>query len=238
MKNAHKLLVLAISLSGQLCFAEEELITTVQNKNGETIPYVLNYKNLSPKYVVILFPGGNGNMDPHMQDGKLVYNFKGNFVIKARKFIVDDEFATAATNSTQGSERIQSIINDLKTRFPVAQIYLMGTSNGTFDTMSLAWYLSDKIAGVIHTSSLNRISSLDASQYKNRQLIVHHRNDTCHATPFYAAEAAHKKYGTELIAMEGGISVGDPCEPLAHHGYNGIVKETIVVIKNWIKQGG
>jgi hypothetical protein len=38
--------------------------------------------------------------------------------------------------------------------------------------------------------------------------------------------------------MEGGISVGDPCEAFAHHGYNGIEKETVYAIKNWIKQGG
>jgi len=63
----------------------------------------------------------------------------------------------------------------------------MSTSKGTFETMELAGYLSDKIAGVIHTSSLAHIASFDASQYKNRQLVVHHRNDSCHVTPFNAA---------------------------------------------------
>jgi hypothetical protein len=38
--------------------------------------------------------------------------------------------------------------------------------------------------------------------------------------------------------MEGGVSVGDPCEPLAYHGYNGIESATIDAIKKWIKQGG
>lgn len=37
--------------------------------------------------------------------------------------------------------------------------------------------------------------------------------------------------------MEGGISVGDLCEPLAHHGFNGIESETIAAIKQWIKKG-
>jgi len=238
MKIIINVVIFALSLSVQFCSAEEELITTAQDKSGETIPYILNSENYSPKYVVILFPGGNGNMDPHMQDGKLVYGFKGNFVIKARKYLVDNEFATVATNSTQGEERIQALINDINKRFPASKIYLMGTSNGTFDTLSLTGYLSDKIAGIIHTSSLRQISTLDASKYKNRQLIVHHKDDTCRVTPLSAAEASHNKYGTELIVMEGGISVGDPCEPLAHHGFNGIVKETVDSIKNWIRQAG
>jgi hypothetical protein len=219
-----------------LCHAAEELITTAQYKNGDIAPYVLNYRNLSPRYVVILFPGGNGNMDPHIEDGKLVYSFKGNFVIRTRKWMIDDEFATAATNSTQSPERIQVILDDLTNRFPSAKIYLMGTSKGTHDTMALAHYLSDKIAGEIHTSSLQSIASFNAGQFKNRQLIVHHRNDGCHATGYSHAEASHIKYGTELITMDGGISIGDPCEPFGHHGFNGIEKETIDAIKIWIKK--
>jgi hypothetical protein len=231
------LIVVLTLFAAQPGHATEELITTAQYKNGDTVPYILNYKNLSPKYVVILFPGGNGNMDPRMEDGKLVYGYKGNFVIRTRKYIVDDEFSTVATNSTQSPERIQAILDDLKNRFPSAKIYLMGTSKGTHDTMALAGYLSDKIAGEIHTSSLPTISSFNPTQYKNRQLVVHHKNDNCHATGYNNAAASHDKYGTELITMDGGISVGDLCEPFAHHGYNGIEKETIDAIKNWVKQG-
>ena len=42
----------------------------------------------------------------------------------------------------------------------------------------------------------------------------------------------------ELIAMEGGISVGDPCEARAYHGFNCIERETIDAIKQWIRKGG
>lgn len=238
MNHPCRFLIIACTLLGvPFCHAAEELITTAQYKNGDTIPYILNYKNSSPKYLVILFPGGNGNLDPRMEGGKLVYGFKGNFVIRTRKFIVDDEFATVATNSTQSPDRIQAILDDLKNRLPSAVIYLMGTSKGTHDTMALAGYLSDKIAGEIHTSSLQSIASFNARQYRNRQLIVHHKNDNCHATGYAAAEASHNKYGTELITMDGGISTGDPCEPFAHHGFNGIEKATIDAIKNWIRQG-
>jgi hypothetical protein len=188
--------------------------------------------------VIILFPGGSGRVEPRMQDGTLAYGFKGNFLLRARPFIVDDEFATVTTNTTRSPERIQAVLDDLKRRFPAARIYLMGTSNGSAATMALAGYLSERIAGEIHTSSHSEIYSFDARKYKNRHLIVHHKRDTCRSTPFFAAEAAHERYGTDFIAMDGGISVGDACEAFAYHGYNGIERETAAAIKKWIRQGG
>jgi hypothetical protein len=218
--------------------ASEELVTTAKMKSGEPVPYILNSANAAPHYVMILFPGSTGIMDPRMEDGKLVYSEQTNFLIRSRPLIVDDEFATVATNSTSSEERIQAVIDDIKSRFPTAKIYLMGTSRGTGDTMALAGYLSDKIAGEIHTSSLQSIAFFDAKKYTNRQLVVHHRNDGCKATPFGSAQSSHSRYGNEFIAMEGGSSVGNPCEPFSYHGYNGIEKETIDAIKQWVKQGG
>ena len=38
----------------------------------------------------------------------------------------------------------------------------------------------------------------------------------------------------ELMAFDGGISVGDPCEARAYHGFNGIEREVIERIATWI----
>ena len=231
------LLALALPAAGA-GMAADELITTAKTIDGEVVPYVLNAVNAQPKFVVMLFPGGNGQMNPHLDDGRVAYGFSGNFVIRGREFIVDDEFATVATNSTSDEPRVQALIDDIKRRYPNAQIFLMGTSRGTIATVKLAPFLADKIAGVIHTSSMgSSIYSLNAKDYKNRQLIVHHRNDQCRVTRYNSAEHAHEAYGTELITMEGGFSEGDPCEAFAHHGYRGIERETMDAIKQWIKRG-
>ena len=227
-----------LAICAQTCVAAEELVTTARYANGDVVPYVLNYNKLPPAYLIILFPGGSGVVDPRMEGGRLVYGFRGNFLLRARTHFVDDEFATVTTNSTQSEERIQAVLDDLKRRFPGAKIYLAGTSNGTGPSMALAGYLSDKIAGEIHTSSLNRIYDFDARKYKNRHLVVHHRKDGCFATTFNSAQASHERFGNDFIAMEGGISTGEPCEALSHHGYNGIERETAEAIKKWIKQGG
>jgi len=232
-----KRLFLLLCFMSPICFGAEELITSALDKKGDVVPYILNHTGTSPKYVLILFPGGNGVVNPRMENGQLFYEKKGNFLLRAREHWVDEDFATASTNSTQLEERIQALIDDLKTRFPAAQIYLVGTSRGTFDTMRLAEYLSDKIAGEIHTSSMWGIGSFDARKYQNRHLVVHHRKDACHVTPFSAAEDSHSQFGNEFIAMEGGISVGNVCEAFAYHGYNGIEQQTTAAIKTWIRNG-
>jgi hypothetical protein len=231
------LLLLAMLLSVRPCFAGEELITTATMKSGAAVPYVLNANSVSPRYVLILFPGASGIVNPYLQeDGKLVYSMQTNFLLRARTYLVDDEFATVSTNATSEQGRVQALIDDLNRRYPAAKIYLIGTSKGTVDTMALADYLSDKIAGEIHRSSMARIAYFDASKYKNRHLIIHHGDDNCRNTPLNAAKNAHDRYGDELIIMQGGISDGDLCGPFAHHGYNGIEKQTSDVIEQWIKQ--
>jgi len=217
--------------------AAEELITTAHYPNGEAIPYILNSSNAAPRYLLILFAGGDGNVNPRMQDGKLVYGFKNNFLLRARKHFVDEEFATVTPDASQSEERFQGLLDDLRRRFARAAIYLIGTSRGTFDTMRLAEYLSERIAGVIHTASLSEIASFDSRKYRNRQLLVHHRNDDCYLTPFDAAQSAHEKYGTELIALDGGTTRGNPCQAQSYHGFLGVEAEAVAAIKAWIKRG-
>jgi len=238
VKTALALSLVASVLAAQPCRAAEELITSAHYPSGEQVPYILDSEGSLPRYVIILFPGGSGTVDPRMENGKLVYGFRGNFLLRSRKFIVDGQFATVTTNTTQSQERIQAVLDDIETRFPGAKIYLMGTSSGTHATMALAGYLSDRIAGEIHTSSLNKIYEFDARKYKNRQLVVHHRNDGCYLTLFGPAKESHDRYGNDFIVMEGGVAVGDPCEAFAYHGYNGIERETVDAIKKWILQGG
>ena len=227
-----------IALLALPALAAEELISTAKYPSGEIVPYILDSESDAPRYVVILFPGGSGVMDPRVQDGKLVYGMRGNFLIRSRPLLVDKEFATVATNTTTSEERVQALLDDIKRRYPAAKIYVMGTSNGTYATMRLAGYLSARVAGVVHTSSLNAISRFDSREYKNRQLIVSHVGDVCRATLFSASKDSHERYGTDFIPMEGGISVGEYCEAFSHHGYNGIERETMDKIKDWIRKGG
>jgi hypothetical protein len=237
MKKCLLVLLFTLTASPHAGFGAEELITTARFANGDAVPYILDSVGQDAKYVIILFPGGSGVMNPRMQDGKLVYGLWGNFLLRARQHFVDADFSTVSTNATDSEERIQAVLDDIARRFPKAKVYLAGTSNGTHYTMKLAGYLQDRIAGEIHSSSRAQIYWFDARQYRNRHLVIHHVNDWCRVTPYSAAVRSHEAYGNDFIAMEGGISTGNDCEAFAHHGFNGIERETAEEIKAWIRKG-
>jgi NADH:ubiquinone oxidoreductase subunit K len=57
-----------------------------------------------------------------------------------------------------------------------------------------------------------------------RTLVIHHRDDSCRFTmPAGVAPFLQWAQGKARVAwLSGGASVGDPCEAMAHHGFNGL----------------
>jgi hypothetical protein len=214
----------------------DQLIDNVKYSNEFTVAYILTSQNQSPQYVLILMPGGAGTLNPHINnDGKLQFDFAGNFLIRSRNRFCDTQFSTASTNSTESPERIEALINDLQKRFPKAQICMVGTSRGTYSTMGLAEKFDGKINCIIHTASMNQIARFDTRKFKSRHLMVHHKNDPCHLTTYASTQSNHERYKTPLITMEGGSSTGDSCQAFSYHGFNGIEQQTIDQIKAWIR---
>lgn len=217
--------------------SQDELIETAHYHNGEVIPYVITTANLvTAKYALILMPGGAGQLDLERKDRKVELRGAKNFLIRSRGMFADNETIAISTDSTGVEERMAGILDDLQKRYPSIKFYIIGTSSSTISTMQLAEKLDGKVAGFIHTSSMGSIAEFDTRNLRSRQLIVHHYHDGCHVTNYGSAKANHDKYGTDFITMDGGIGIGDPCEPFAHHGYNGIEKETVDKIKVWIKR--
>lgn len=217
--------------------ARDELVTSARTPGGETIPYVLTTKAGAPAYAVILMPGGSGVMNPRMVDGKLVFGFGGNFLIRSRELFADGRFVAASTDATSTPARILAIAQDIEGRFGKVAVYVIGTSRSTEATMILAAPLDGQVAGFVHTSSMNGIAGFDPRKFRSRHLVVYHRMDACRVTRPSASAASRSSYGTETIEMEGGTSSGDDCEARAYHGYNGIEAATVDRIKAWIAAG-
>lgn len=217
--------------------ARDELVTSARTPGGETIPYVLTTKAGAPAYAVILMPGGSGVMNPRIVDGKLVFGFGGNFLIRSRELFADGRFVAASTDATSTPARILAIAQDLERRFGKVAVYVIGTSRSTEATMILAAPLDGQVAGFVHTSSMNGIAGFDPRKFRSRHLVVYHRMDACRVTRPSASAASRSSYGTETIEMEGGTSSGDDCEARAYHGYNGIEAATVDRIKAWIAAG-
>lgn len=217
-------------------WAADELAVAV-SADGSSLPYLLTTGGTRPTYAVILMPGGPGILEPRMMNGKLAFRGGGNFLIRSRALFASGPLVVASTDATTSPDRILAIAGDLQKRFGPLKVYVVGTSRSTESTMALSAPLDGKVAGFVHTSSMNAIGSFDARKLKSRHLIVLHRMDACRVTRPAAGETSHHSYGTELIEMEGGKSTGDDCEAYAYHGYNGIEAQTVDRIKGWIVAG-
>ena len=71
-------------------------------------------------------------------------------------------------------------------------------------------------------------------------LVVHHKDDTCRASPYSGAEdimkALKRAPVKELMAFEGGSpAISAPCEAKAPHGYLGIEAKVVSAIGAWIR---
>jgi hypothetical protein len=222
---------------GHSALARDELVTSVRTSAGETIPFVLTSNGTPPTYAVILMPGGAGRLNLPTQGSQSTLGDGNNFLIRSRNLFASGPFVAISTDNTSTLERMMGIIKDVEGRYPGIKIYLVGTSRSTESTMALATPLDGRVAGFVHTSSMGSIGTFDTRPFKSRHLIVLHAMDGCKSTKPSNGMAAHRKYGTDLIVMEGGYSNGDECEPAAHHGYAGVEKETVDKIKAWILAG-
>ncbi len=229
---------LTVLLSGiGASYGADELVP-VTTADGTSFNYILT-TNQPQKivYAVILMPGGGGQLNPRMEGGKLVFAFGGNFLIRSRAMFADGQFVAASTNSTTTPGRILAIVADLEKRYGKIQIYVIGTSASTNATMDLADKIDGQVAGFVHSSSFNRISSFDPRKLASRHLIVIHEKDVCRFTLPSNGQSSSNKYGTELVVMTGGKTTGDECEAYAHHGFNGIERATVDRMKAWITRG-
>jgi hypothetical protein len=229
---------LSILLGGQInvALALDEFASGTTSA-GASVPYVLTTNSVEkPRYAFILLPGGNGLLNIR-QEGTTVTFSKDVAMIRFRALFAEGPFVAASTDTTSTPDRILAIVQDLERRYGPLMVYVAGISNGTKATMDLAVSLDGKVAGFIHASSNNSIASFDPRKLKSRQLIVLHRLDACPSNKPANGVASHNRFGTDLIEMDGGKSVGDDCRTFAYHGYNGVERETVQKIKAWIMAG-
>lgn len=223
--------LLTIATTGTASARDE--LATARLSDGKDISYVLTTSGGTPRYGVILMPGGSGNLDPRMVDGKLTLSLGGNFLIRSRELFAEGPFVAASTDATTTPDRIMAIVRDLQRRYGSIPIYVIGTSRSTDATMTLSPALDGMVAGFVHTSSMNRIATFDTRKFKSRHLVVYHAMDACRVTA-PSSSASARSNGVETIEVTGGTSTGNDCEARAYHGYNGIERATVDKIKAWI----
>src|SRR6266850_2313342 len=138
------------------------------------------------------------------------------------------------------AEEIVAVVKDLRSRFPQAKMFLVGTSRGTLSAAYAGRALGDLVDGVVLTSSVFYggrrgigLSGFDFAAIKAPVLFVHHVHDRCQACPYRDAERLGARF--PLVSVSGGKpAVTEPCEALSAHGYFGKEEQTVQAVKDWM----
>lgn len=212
-----------------------------------------------PKAAAVLFPGGQGDLRISPDDR--IDRMKGNFLVRSRELFAQQGVAVAVIappsdrsdlrgfrQTREHAEDVRAVIAWLRKEAGVP-VWLIGTSRGTQSAGFVATQLAPGDGGadgLVLTSTVLRganardrpVPDMPLERIAVPVLVVHHKQDGCRVTSFgdvsglmSGLKSAPRK---ELIAVEGGVSEGDPCEAFAHHGYNGIEREVVSKIAAWM----
>jgi pimeloyl-ACP methyl ester carboxylesterase len=246
-----------LALAALAAQAQEQRVVDIPTRAGVTQRF-LYVAPAKPKAAAILFAGGAGQLGISA-DGAI--ERKGNFLVRSRGLFTGDAIAVAVldppsdrrdlTNFRETPEHVadvRAVIAWLRreTHLPV---WLVGTSRGTQSAAYAATQLqgADAPDGLVLTSSVlahsrnmqePTVLDMPLDRIAIPVLVVHHREDGCRVCPFEETAALMRRLSAaprkELIAVDGGVSQGDPCEAFAHHGYNGIESEVVARIAGWM----
>ncbi|HWR72515.1 MAG TPA: alpha/beta hydrolase [Nitrospirota bacterium] len=236
-----------------------ERVVDIPTRSGVTQRFLyLSPEN--PKAAVILFPGGHGGLQLS-QNGSLRWG-AGNFVVRTRREFAERGLSVAvidAPSDRQGPpffggfrqraehvEDVKAVIAWMRKQSNVP-VWLVGTSRGTQSAAFIATQLSLNnggpdglvLASAILSDDKGRpVPEMPLGRISVPVLVVHHEKDGCkHCSYKEIPRLMEKLQGAprkELISMKGGEDRGDPCEPFAYHGFNGIEKAVVGKVSEWI----
>ncbi|MGH7353236.1 MAG: alpha/beta hydrolase [Candidatus Rokuibacteriota bacterium] len=252
-------LALALLLPAAPARALETDVRTLEPRPGVTVSFLLLQPEGSPVASVILFSGGDGVIN--IKNARNPRWGRGNFLVRTRELFAGEGLLVAVPEvpsdhatgygrfraSKDHAADVAAMIASLKMVAPVP-VWLVGTSRGTVSAAFVAARLRQGGPdGLVLTSTVTERSRVvtdtvvdaDLGQIRVPTLIVHHKLDNCVVTKYDIARLLARGFKNalraEFVAFEGGVSVGDPCEAFAYHGYNGIEAEVVRTIAAWIK---
>jgi dienelactone hydrolase len=254
--------IVAVSLLAcTAAYAQPERVVDLPTRPGVTQRFLFSASS-NAKAAVILFAGGHGGLQI-LPTGKLGWG-RNNFVVRNRSLFAEHGLAVATIDAPsdrqsspylggfrQRSEHVadvEAIIAWMKQQSNVP-VWLVGTSRGT----QSAGYIAVESAGTqggpdglvltaaILTDEKSRaVPNMNIGKVTVPVLVVHHREDGCRHCAYSDMPKLMNRLTSasrkELITIDGGTNVGDPCEAQAYHGFDGRDEEVVKVIAKWIVQ--
>lgn len=253
---------LAFALGGPAplpAHAADEELRTVAGRPGVTQSFLLLRPERAPVASVIIFAGGDGNLALTPEGPR---QLQGNFLVRTRLHWMREGFLVAILDTP--SDRPRGMWNfrttkehaaDVKQAIAVMRelakvpVWLVGTSMGTLSAANGAARITEGGPdGIVLTSSVTGTSKVSyetvlhggLEDIRVPTLVVHHKADTCQASPYSGAESIMKALKRapvkELMTFEGGSPpISAPCEAKAAHGYLGLEAQVVSAIGAWIR---
>jgi dienelactone hydrolase len=214
----------------------------------------------APKAAVILFAGGHGGLQI-FPNGSFKWG-EGNFLVRTRQLFEKNGLSVAVVDAPSDRQAapflggfrqtpehvadIKAVIAWLKQQANVP-VWLVGTSMGTLSAAFIATQVGPSDGGPDGLVLTSTILSLDAGRPVPAMplqkitvpvLVAHHEKDGCKYCAYAQIPSVMEKLSStpkkELLTFKGGENRGDPCEALAYHGFNGLEKDVVAKIAEWI----
>ncbi|KIA81137.1 hypothetical protein QR66_06390 [Chromobacterium piscinae] len=253
MRGAAILLCCLLSLP-----AWAERMIELPTRPGVSLRFLLLEPPGPPRANLILFTGGEGLLKLSTA-GELGAG-RGNFLVRTRQGWADMGFRVAVVDAPSDMPRgllgdfrespehatdIAAVVDYLR-QGAALPVWLAGTSRGTTSAASVALLRPDKADGLLLTSSINagrgNLSQLPLERLTIPVLMIQHRRDDCRASHAYnlgpVIERLRADAPRELMLLDGGANEGDPCQPWAWHGYNGIESRVLGLAGAWMLAHG
>jgi len=213
----------------------------------------------APKAAVVLLAGGHGGLQI-LPDGSFKWG-DGNFLVRTRQLFADQGLFVAVVDAPSDRQSppylggfrqrpahaadLRAVIAWLRGQAQVP-VWLVGTSRGTQSAAYAATELSgpDAPDGIVLSSTIladdssRAVPKMPLDKIRVPVLVVHHEQDGCaHCAFAQVPELMARLVNSprkELLSFTGGLDKGDPCEAMAHHGFNGLEGEVVRKTAAWI----
>jgi pimeloyl-ACP methyl ester carboxylesterase len=260
MKRFILLFQFCLLLFSSQLWAQAERVVDIPTRPGVTQRMVVLTPD-KPKTAVVLFAGGHGGLQM-TPTGTFKWG-AGNFVVRTRQMFASKDLMVAVVDAPSDRQNSSYLNGFRQTPEHIADIraviawlrqqnnipvWLVGTSRGTQSAAFITTQLAPSNGGpdgLVLTSTMltdtpgNRpVPEMPLERIQVPTLVVHHKQDGCeYCKPADLPRLMDKLTAVprkELLTFEGGKSQGDPCEAMAHHGYNGIEQKVVDAIAEWI----
>lgn len=249
---ALRLLTACLACACAAAAAAGELLT-LPSRPGVTQGLYLDASATPPSWVVLLFPGDDGNMGLNQTGPR---RLSGNFLVKTAAYWASAGQASALFDtpsdhsdgmadqfrlSNAAVEDVAAAVTALRQRYPGAKVALLGTSRGTITVGNVlkrnpaladAYILSSPVTQARRQQ--DGLSGMSWPGNKARVLVVSNEHDGCGVSPFGAARALADSNGFSFLPVSSENAKGNACGGNAPHGYLGIETQVLDAMRKWL----